>query len=702
MKKTALIIFVMILMCAISVNAQVLLRESTDTALINSFLPKNLNSKRAVKTLVVTADLSKEKAIIDTAKIPFLYGKPVSKNISISEGTAWSDGENSYTELKISSPEALSLSLNFNKFTLSESAILYIYNEDHDMILGPITSKENNKKGTYGIAPLRGGALTILLKEKSTKSVKPISQIVISEVIIGYRDVYKVQQSAKGLNDSGPCMVDIACRLDWDGRPTARYFTGGSQCTGALVNNENNDARPFFLTAFHCLDSNDDGSLNASEVNATSNYTFQFFYRRETCLGSVLNSVWQFYGATWRAAYEATDFALVELVNPLPIESNLSLYGWNRSNIAPNWGASIHHPSGDVQKISFSGLIQTSTFSSNMWGVEWNLGVTEGGSSGAPLFNESKQVIGQLRGGSSSCSSPTLNDRFGKFGKSWDSQPQAHTQLKYWLSPNQDLFEIGPLDRGLLTGPNNICYGQNATYNMPNLPSGYSITWSVSPQLNIVSSTAGSVTVSPISINSSENGYIRASLNGIVFREYKVIVGVPVPAISIRMYHSVCIGGSDWEASFDITPVTPNLQYIWVYNGIEYPPSTSPDFSIYEFPANPITLNLRVKTNCGVSPKLLTYDATYYPPCGFSWMISPNPASTELEVSKSSSASSKTVDQKQAFQIMLLDNKGKVIRTSSSTSGSAKINVESVPNGTYFIHINDGTQTIKKQVIVRH
>ncbi|RLJ80328.1 T9SS type A sorting domain-containing protein [Pedobacter alluvionis] len=702
MKKTALIIFTMILIGTISVNAQVLLRESTDTSLIMSFLPKNLNIKRMIKTIVVTTDFSKEKAIVDTAKIPFLYGKPVSKSISISEGSSWSDGESSYAELKISSPGASSLSLNFSKFALSGSALLYIYNEDHDMILGPITSKENNKQGTYGIAPLKGGAITVLLREKDTKSLKTVSQIVISEVIIGYRDVYKSQQSAKGLNDSEPCMVDIACREDWDGGPTARYFTGGSQCTGALVNNENNDGRPFFLTAFHCLDSDNDGTLNANEVNATSNYTFQFFYRRETCLGSVLNSVWQFYGATWRAAYEGTDFALVELFNALPIESNLSLYGWNRSNTPPNWGASIHHPSGDVQKISFTGLIQTSTFSANMWGVEWNLGVTEGGSSGAPLFNESKQVIGQLRGGSSSCSNPTLNDRFGKFGKSWDLQPLAHTQLKYWLSPNQDLFEIAPLDRGLLTGPSNICYGQNATYNMPNLPSGYTITWSVSSQLNIVSSTAGSVTVSPISINSSENGYIRASLNDVVFREYKVIVGVPAPAVSIRMYHSACIGGSDWEASFDITPVTPNLQYIWIYNGAEYPPSTSPDFSIYEFPANPITLNLRVKTSCGISPKLLANDATYYPPCGFSWLISPNPSSTEFEVSKNSGGSSKTVDQKQAFQVTLLDNTGKTIRTGSSSSGSTKINVESVPNGTYFIHINDGTQTIKKQVIVRH
>ncbi|RZK99424.1 MAG: T9SS type A sorting domain-containing protein, partial [Pedobacter sp.] len=316
--------------------------------------------------------------------------------------------------------------------------------------------------------------------------------------------------------------------------------------------------------------------------------------------------------------------------------------------------------------------------------------------------NESKQIIGQLRGGSSSCSSPLLNDRFGKFGKSWDSNSSSTRQLKFWLSPNQDLFEIGPLDRGLIIGPTNVCYAQNSTFNMPNLPAGYSISWSVSPQLNIVSSTSNSVTVSPLSINSNENGYIRAFLNGVMFREYKVIVGVPVPAININMYHSVCTGGTDWEASFEVTPVIPNLQYIWIYNGVELPASSSSTFSTYEFPANPITLNLRVKTSCGVSPKLLTYDATYYPPCPSGWLISPNPSTTEFEVSKSFSNAARSTDEKQIFKVQLIDNKGRILSNSNSVSGSAKINVESISNGTYFIHIFQGKEVVKKQVIVRH
>ncbi|TCD28651.1 T9SS type A sorting domain-containing protein [Pedobacter psychrodurus] len=702
MKKTALIILSMIFISVNSLFAQVLLRESADTAMIMGFLPKSSSKASNLKTIEISVDLSKEKAVVDTAKVPYQYGKPVSKTISISEGSSWTDGEATYTRLRVASPGATSISLNFGTFRLSKTAELYIYNQDRTMMIGPITAKENNKLGTYGIAPLKGSAITLFLKESGGQFPKPESQIVSSEVIIGYKQTYKSSSTAKGINDSGSCMHDIACREDWDGRPTAIYYTGGSQCSGALVNNENNDAKPYFLTAFHCLDSNEDGSLNLSEVNATANYTFVFFYRRETCAGSALSTARVFYGASWRAAYETTDFALLELFNAVPLETNLSFYGWNRSNIAPDWGASIHHPSGDVQKISLTGLIQTSTFSSNMWGVEWNYGVTEGGSSGGPLFNEAGQVIGQLRGGSSSCNSPTLNDRFGKFGKSWDITPLSHSQLKYWLSPSQDLFEIGKLDRGVITGPNGICFGQTATYNMPNLPAGYTISWTTSPGLNIVSSTAGSVTVSPVSMNSSESGFVRASYNGTVFREYRIVVGVPVPAITMNMYHSVCTGGTDWEASFNITPIIPNLQYIWIYNGVELPATSNAYFSTYEFPANPITLNVRVKTSCGISPKLLEYDATYYPPCPSSWSIFPNPSSTQFEVAKSYGTSVKTADHTKAFQIRLLDSKGKVLRNGSAMSGKATVNIESIPDGNYFIHILDGKEMIKKQVIIKH
>ncbi len=68
--------------------------------------------------------------------------------------------------------------------------------------------------------------------------------------------------------------------------------------------------------------------------------------------------------------------------------------------------------------------------------TETNHGVTEGGSSGSPIFNQDKRIVGQLTGGSSFCNSPTAPDFYGKMDKNWDDNPNSASQkLKEWLDP---------------------------------------------------------------------------------------------------------------------------------------------------------------------------------------------------------------------------------------------------------------------------
>jgi hypothetical protein len=68
--------------------------------------------------------------------------------------------------------------------------------------------------------------------------------------------------------------------------------------------------------------------------------------------------------------------------------------------------------------------------------------VTEGGSSGSPLFNNDGRIIGTLTGGYSACDSsgvvgPNKPDYFGKFSYHWESNGTADTcQLKPWLDPD--------------------------------------------------------------------------------------------------------------------------------------------------------------------------------------------------------------------------------------------------------------------------
>ncbi|NBW59693.1 MAG: hypothetical protein EBR41_03885, partial [Crocinitomicaceae bacterium] len=72
------------------------------------------------------------------------------------------------------------------------------------------------------------------------------------------------------------------------------------------------------------------------------------------------------------------------------------------------------------------------------WGVlSWELGVTEPGSSGSPLFNQNRRIIGQLHGGASACGASVLSDEYGKVSVSWNPAGSTSSgQLKYWLDPN--------------------------------------------------------------------------------------------------------------------------------------------------------------------------------------------------------------------------------------------------------------------------
>ena len=72
------------------------------------------------------------------------------------------------------------------------------------------------------------------------------------------------------------------------------------------------------------------------------------------------------------------------------------------------------------------------------WRVsQWQIGYTNGGSSGSPLFNARGEVIGALTGGNSSASNP-VNDYYYRLSASWEAKEEVEHQLGYWLNPQAD------------------------------------------------------------------------------------------------------------------------------------------------------------------------------------------------------------------------------------------------------------------------
>ena len=148
----------------------------------------------------------------------------------------------------------------------------------------------------------------------------------------------------------------------------------------------------------------------------------------------------------------STDFMLLK-INPIPANYDVYFNGWNRDNatttLSPNT-TMIHHPVGDIKKITidnqaaiifgstlaWGGIYGTSPASSH-WKTIPDIGIQQPGSSGSPLFDASKQIRGQLHGGSVSVTDSCMMTGvyYGRFNQSWDLGTTSATRLKEWLDP---------------------------------------------------------------------------------------------------------------------------------------------------------------------------------------------------------------------------------------------------------------------------
>ncbi|MCB0642984.1 MAG: proprotein convertase P-domain-containing protein, partial [Phaeodactylibacter sp.] len=224
----------------------------------------------------------------------------------------------------------------------------------------------------------------------------------------------------------------------------AYSLNGTIICTGFLVNNARQDCRPYFMSANHCGIT----SGNAPTMLVYWNYQNNQCRQPNTPASgqpgngslATFNS-----GAIFRAAYASSDFALVELDDPVNPEANAYFAGWNAAEQTPaDTLICVHHPNNQEKRISFSftdafptdwGNDQPNPAGTHMIVPHWNVGTTEGGSSGSPLFDKNRRVVGQLHGGFAACSNNEW-DTFGWIYSSWDGGGSSSTRLRDWLDPD--------------------------------------------------------------------------------------------------------------------------------------------------------------------------------------------------------------------------------------------------------------------------
>ena len=385
-------------------------------------------------------------------KIP-AYGRllPVNAGLDAGQWTELPNGDRVW-RLRVISDGALATELYFTDFFLPENASLYVYNADGTEVRGGFTAFNNSDDGSFATSLIPGEASIVEYHEPA--EVMGEGYLQIASVGHAYRNVEDITDA------SGPCQVDVNCPegAAWNEQRDAAVrigiLDGGYNywCSGALVNNVAQDCKPYFLTAQHCGDGTTTADFNQ--------WKFYFNYEKSGCGSGSSTSSHMVLGCTKRGSSNdgggdsGSDFLLLQANNPvIPAGYNPYWAGWDATGTGSTGGVSIHHPSGDRKKISTYTGSAVSTSWGGVPGTHWRVtwaatangrGVTEGGSSGSPLFNGSKRIIGTLTGGASSCTaggagpgtSPTSPDYYGKMSYHWQSNPgPASTRLKAWLDP---------------------------------------------------------------------------------------------------------------------------------------------------------------------------------------------------------------------------------------------------------------------------
>lgn len=354
--------------------------------------------------------------------------------VSISPSThgTWEalDAKTWLWRLRIVSTGALSLNLGFTRYHLPHNAKLWVYATDLTDAVGPYTARDNAAHGQLWTPVVLSDDIVVELTVPSD-SVGDV-ELELTAINHGYR-FFGEPLSTR----AGACNVDVICPEGDPWRAEIRSVgvisTGGSTfCTGFMVNNTAEDQTPYFMTAYHC-------GINSG--NAASLVVYWNFESPVCGMQGGGSLAQNQTGSFWRAGYSTSDFTLVELDSPPNPAHRVTFAGWNRSGAEATTAVAIHHPNTDEKSISFEfqSTQTTSYLGTSVPGdgthhrvIDWDIGTTEPGSSGSPLFNQDHQVIGQLHGGYAACGND-LSDWYGKFSRSWTGGGTNSSRLSNWL-----------------------------------------------------------------------------------------------------------------------------------------------------------------------------------------------------------------------------------------------------------------------------
>lgn len=421
---------------------------------------------------------------IERRVAPSLQGTTVQRWSAVAGGVA--------AQASMTSPDAGAMRIGMDLRNVAPDIEMVFFGSDAPgKLLGPVRVGDIADRSVTWWSPITDGETqTVEFFSPKAAPAQPIRLAAASHVFTSAASNFT--KRTQDIGDAGACNVDVRCSslLSSQAFANARnavaqmVFNDNSSvylCTGTLLNDTVSATQvPWFFSANHCFDSESLPLKNASQLQTVANtLNTLWFFEAQTCHSTAVPPYVQLTGgAQFIYNNPQADVLFVRLNNAAP--SGAFFGAWSANALATGSPViTIHHPEGDLKKVSEGSVIGTShpdlvggvsnlSFSE----VRYSSGTTEGGSSGAGLFTfDGSQYLlrGALWGGSALCTNPNGTDNFSRLDQVYTAlQPYlnptvtgpAYDFTDLWWNPNESGWGLNVIQH-----PNNIIFAIWYTYD---------------------------------------------------------------------------------------------------------------------------------------------------------------------------------------------------------------------------------------------